>query len=244
MTVQLLPRLSPARASELRAQIVAARVVPVFDVSLLESEFYGKDVFPATGGKRITLEELLDLRRLCVDGVTDVEDGLESDLRLGRVLHRLSERSAGELGNAEVWDFLTLLLLPDVATARFGTTSKDLSSRLTGGNRRHVFQRLWRRWNVLGPVAVESKFFTEDEYQAVLERRITSEMKSLALGVFEEVRRASNDGGFTRREYTRLYMKQLIQTTGIVDISENDSDHMSALLDYVTATTKTIISGS
>ena len=39
-------------------------------------------------------------------------------------------------------------------------------------------------------------------------------------------------------------MKQLIQTTGIVDISENDSDHMSALLDYVTATTKKIISGS
>ena len=244
MTVQLLPRLSPARASELRAQVVAAQAVPVFDVSLLESEFYGKSVFPATGGKRITVEELLDLRRLCVDGVADAEDGLESDLRLGRVFNGLSERSAGELGNAAVWDFLTLVLLPDVGTSRFGITSKDLSSRLTGGNRRHVFQRLWRRWNVLGPAAVESKFFTEDEYQAVLERRITSEMKSLALSVFEEVRRASIDGGFTRREYTRMYMKQLIQTTGIVDISENDSDHMSALLDYVTATTKKIISGS
>lgn len=244
MTVQLLPRLSPARASELRAQVVAARAVPDFDLALVEGEFYEKGVFPATGGTRITLEELLNLRRVCVDSVADAEGGLESDLRLGRVFYGLSERSAGELGNAAVWDFLTLVLLPDVATRRFGATSKTLAIRLTGGNRRHVFQRLWRRWNVLGPTAVESKFFTEDEYQAVLERRITSEMKSLALGVFEEVRRASNDVGFTRREYTRRYMTQLLQTTGIVDISENDSDHMSALLDYVTTTTKRILFGS
>lgn len=244
MTVRLLPRLSPARAAELRAQVVAARVVPSFDESLLESEFYGLDAFPATGGTRVTLEELLDIRRLCVEAIADAEDGPESDLRLGRVLHEKSGRSTGELGNPAVWDFLTLVLLPDVAVARFGTSSKDLASRLTGGNRRHVFQRLWRRWNVLGPTAIESRFFTDDEYQAVLERRITSEMKSLALGVFEEVRRASADDGFGRREYTRLYMKQLIQTTGIVDISENDGDHLAAVLDYVAATTKKIISGS
>lgn len=241
MTVQLLPRLEPARAAELRAKVVEARVVPAFDDSLFDSEFHGQRAFPATGGMRIRPEELLELRRLCVDAVSEAGDGPDIDLRLGRVFHDMTERSVGELGNPAVWDFLTLVLLPDVAIARFSIESKDLVSRLTGGNRRHVFQRLWRRWNVLGPTAVESRFFTEDEYQAVLERRVTSEMKSLARGVFEEVRGSSSDVGLTRREYTRSYMKQLVQTTGLVDISESDMEHMSALLAYVTETTRKIL---
>lgn len=241
MTYQLLPRLAPARAAELRAKIISTRIVPVFDPSLFESEILAADAFPSTGGPRTSSQDLLALRERCLAAIADTSEGSEIDLRLGRIFYEMSESSTGEYGNAAVWDFLTLVLLPDLATRRFGIDSKDLASRLTGGNRRHVFKRLWSRWNVLGPEAVEMRLFTEDEYQAILERRITSEMKSLALGVFEEVRRSTADGRFERRRFNRLYMKQLLQTTGLVDISEDDKEHMAVLLDYVTETTRRIL---
>lgn len=241
MTYTLLPRLAPGRASELRSKIISARVHPVFDVSLLESEISAANAFPSSGGARISQQALLALREQCLDSLPDPLDGAKIDLRLGRIFHEMSEGSTGEYGIAAVWDFLTLVLLPDVATKRFKIDSKDIVSRLTGGHRRHVFQRLWRRWNLLGPQAIESKTFTEDEYQALLERTITSEMKGLALGVFEEVHRATTDGMFARREFTRPFMKQLMQTTGLVDISEDDRAHLSVLLDYVSDTTRKLL---
>lgn len=244
MTYQLFPRLSTARASELRTQIIVADSPPVFEPALLESLIRSTDAFPSTGGARINIDALLAFREECLSSVLDPSDGAGADLALGKKLYELSHDSSGEFGNGAVWDFLTLALLPDVATQRFNLTSKDVASRLTGGNRRHVFQRLWRRWNVLGPEAVESRFFTEDEYQAVLERRITSEMPRLARGVFNEVRKSVGDGRFARREYTRLFMKQLLQTTGLVDISEDDEVHLSELMGYVSRKTTGVLSKS
>lgn len=235
MSYSLYPRLSAERASVEREKLLAGEAT--FDVSLLEEALTDASSFPPTGGQRVTADELQRLRTKCVAALNlPWEEGArrdqEMDLRLGRVLHEESEGSAGEFGKAQVWDFLTLILLPDLALERFPRDRKGAVARLTGGNRRHVFQRLWRRWNVFGSVIVESQELTEDDYVALLERRLTGQNRVLAVRTVGEMRRSGRSGQ-SRREFTRVFMRQLVQVSGLVDMSEDDPDYLDALFTHV-----------
>lgn len=244
MTQQLYPRLSVARASELRSSILSSPSSPTFDQSMLNEELLAADVFPPSGGTRVSAQELLDLRAECSTAIEGLSHGSELDLALGRVFYEVSRESIGEFGNSRVWDFLTLVLLPDVAVRRFPLSGKGVDVRFVGGNRRHVFQRLWRRWNVLGRDLVESRVLAEDEYQAIFERTLTSEMKNLTVRAAAEIQRVVEAEEYDRREFTRTFMKQLLQTTGLVSVSDSDVAHLEALVVHVSAMTKRVLDRS
>lgn len=234
---QLYPRLSPEVADAIRIEMIRSENVYEFKPEKFEEALSAADSFPATGGRRTSEEELLDLRDECLRAV-EFADGTSSlttsqfDMRLGQVLYRRSIGSIGEFGNARVWDFLTLILLPDIASTRFPGTTNNLSARFTGGNRRHVLQRLWRRWKVFGDEVVESGRLTEDDYVALLERRLTSERPAVAAKAAEAIL-GSNRSGTNRREYTRVLMRQLVQISGIVEIGDDDPEHLDALMRHI-----------
>lgn len=234
---RLYPRLSPDIADAIRVELIRSESVFEFRPEKFEEALSAAGSFPATGGRRTTENELLDLREECLNAVAFSEGSSslptsEFDLQLGRVLYKRSIGSTGEFGNARVWDFLALILLPDIASARFPGTASTLGARFTGGNRRHVLQRLWRRWKVFGDEVVESGHLTEDDYVALLERRLTSERPAVAARAAAAIL-GSKRTGTSRREFTRVLMRQLVQMSGIVEIGDDDPEHLDALMNHV-----------
>lgn len=234
---QLYPRLSPDASDLIRTELIRSESICEFSPEKFEEALSAADSFPATGGRRTTENDLLELRGECLNAV-EFSEGSSSlatsqfDLQLGRVLYKRSVGSTGEFGNARVWDFLTLVLLPDITSARFPGTTSNLGARFTGGNRRHVLQRLWRRWRVFGEQIVVSGRLTEDDYVALLERRLTSERPAVAAKAAETILRSKRTGT-NRREYTRVLMRQLVQISGIVEIGDDDPEHLEALMRHI-----------
>ncbi|WP_322734599.1 DNA cytosine methyltransferase [Streptomyces chromofuscus] len=108
-------------------------------------------VYVATGGDRVSADHLEELR----DGVlglakrsgfpddSDRARNAEFDLQLAALLHAEMGMVPAEAASRDVWAFLALILLPDVAYWRYPQPPRDriLGTDLT----RHVFGRLWWR---------------------------------------------------------------------------------------------------
>jgi site-specific DNA-cytosine methylase len=112
---------------------------------------HDSSVYVATGGDRVDPARLRDLRDAVVDlarqsGFPDDSDrsrNADFDLRLAAMLHAEMGIVPAEAASRDVWAFLALILLPDVAFWRYPRPPKDrvLGTDLT----RHVFGRLWWR---------------------------------------------------------------------------------------------------
>lgn len=240
----LYPRVDAKDAHRLQSEFISRLDAKIeFSDSDLDAALSSPRAFPPTGGRRISEAELRDLRRSCLDGLADasasndVAKTSSFDLAVGRVLHQAGKQSFGEFGDPYVWDFLTLILLPDLAAKRLAMGSSSVGSgsslakRVTGGDRRHVFQRLWKRWLIFGPDIVESGKLTEDDYVATIERLITNRPR-LARVVAEAIM-ASDYSGSDRREYSRVFMRKLQQTSGLVQIRDDDEVYLRNVVEAV-----------
>ncbi|GAA3371887.1 hypothetical protein GCM10020367_24530 [Streptomyces sannanensis] len=108
-------------------------------------------VYVATGGDRISEAQLNRLRGLVLDLAANAgfpepagrARNAEFDIRLAALLHSEMGLVPAEAAARDVWAFLALVLLPDVAYWRYPQPPKDriLGTDLT----RHVFGRLWWR---------------------------------------------------------------------------------------------------
>ncbi|MFE2478162.1 DUF6339 family protein [Streptomyces sp. NPDC059389] len=144
----LYPRLLAAQAKPLfeeygRLEITAltGRVADAHDAA----------VYVATGGDRVSPARLSELRDLVVGlaehagfpGESDRTRRAQFDLKLAVLLHREMDMVPAEAAAPDVWAFLALVLLPDVAFWRYPKPPGDrvLGTDLT----RHVLGRLWWR---------------------------------------------------------------------------------------------------
>lgn len=229
----LLPRLDSREASKLRSAFLANPNGASFSSSLFEDMLQHRSAFPATGGIRVTADELLVFRSLCVSSVDSSimpNFGTYFDLEMGKLLNDFGLDKRSDMGTASVWDFLSLVLLPDVIAKRLGSIKEEnqgLRSRLTGGDRRHQLQRLWKRRIVLGDEIVDAQILTEDDYLQLLERNITLERGALTKRVAHQIVN-SGYSGEKRRQYARTMMKFLLQMSGLVHFSENDVAHLES----------------
>ncbi|WP_349636852.1 DUF6339 family protein [Streptomyces sp. 549] len=115
------------------------------------AESHDSAVYVATGGDRVSTAQLKKLRAEVValaeeagfPGESDRSRNAEFDLRLAALLHAGTGMVPAEAASRDVWAFLALVLLPDVAHWRYPKPPKDrlLATDLT----RHVFGRLWWR---------------------------------------------------------------------------------------------------
>ncbi|MFI8235797.1 DUF6339 family protein [Streptomyces sp. NPDC085866] len=146
--------------SFLYPRLLAAQARPLFDeyreLTLTElarrvAVSHDSAVYVATGGDRISAAQLRELREGVLDlakqaGFPDDSDrtrNAEFDLQLAALLHAEMGMVPAEAASRDVWAFLALALLPDVAFWRYPQPPKDrvLGTDLT----RHVFGRLWWR---------------------------------------------------------------------------------------------------
>lgn len=247
--VVLFPRLDSVTAMEKRRTLLGVNPSEVdFRESDLSDLLADPHVFPPTGGRTIKEDELNQFRARCSQAIADAsnlsvpEFNRVVDLELGRLLCELGQNSKGEFGQPQVWDFLTLVLLPDVAIRRISSadSSEEKSGssvdKLTGGSRRHVLQRLWKRWSVFGVEVVCSERLTEDDYGGMLERRLTLERHNVAIKAAESIV-SSGYAGQARRRYARALLRNLIALSGVVDISDSDQGNLNDVFDYLRSQT-------
>jgi hypothetical protein len=122
------------------------------------------------------------------------------DAKAARLLMEKLPIAPGEASRDDVWAFLTLVLLPDIATWRF---SDQQSSRVLGGVR-NAFQRLWWRAHVLHDAESKEPYalveLPEDALVGLMERPALSSNPKVALAVAKAVAKLANALPPSRRE--------------------------------------------
>ncbi|MET9429090.1 DUF6339 family protein [Streptomyces sp. NPDC003036] len=150
--VYLYPRLLPAAASGLREGYLQRSVEYLRDRSRLShpAMFYA-----ATGGARLSEQRLGSLREAVLACATERgypakpsrKQAASFDIEVATILHRDSGIVPAEAVAGDLWAFLSLVVLPDVAAWRFADLHRD---RVLGTDvTRHVFGRLWWRAHLL-----------------------------------------------------------------------------------------------
>ncbi|MFF4436781.1 DUF6339 family protein [Streptomyces sp. NPDC001621] len=144
----LYPRLLAEQARPLFDEY---RQLTVRELTNRVSVTHDSAVYVATGGDRVSQAQLQQLRDGILDlakqaGFPDESDrarNAEFDLRLAAMLHEEMGMVPAEAASRDVWAFLAMVVLPDVAHWRYPQPPKDrvLGTDLT----RHVFGRLWWR---------------------------------------------------------------------------------------------------
>ncbi|WP_343239570.1 DUF6339 family protein [Streptomyces sp. SID9913] len=144
----LYPRLLPEQAKPLFEEY---RGLAATDLSARVALTHESAVYVATGGDRVPPARLTDLRAAVLDlakhaGFPEESDRVrnaEFDLKLAALLHAETGMVPAEAASRDVWAFLAVILMPDIAFWRYPQPPKDriLGTDLT----RHVFGRLWWR---------------------------------------------------------------------------------------------------
>ncbi|MFD4771095.1 DNA cytosine methyltransferase [Streptomyces niveus] len=144
----LYPRLLTDQARPLYEEY---RNLTVPELTERVSASHDSAVYVATGGDRVSVGQLNQLRAAVVElaeqagfpGHSDRTRNAEFDLRIAALLHAETGMVPAEAASRDVWAFLALVLLPDVAHWRYPKPPKDrvMATDLT----RHVFGRLWWR---------------------------------------------------------------------------------------------------
>ncbi len=149
----------------------------------------------------------------------DLDDMLDSEGRirtsmptydwcLGRSLYRHLHIVNSDAAHASTWNFLSLMVFPDLVWARFPELSE---SRALGGPR-NVLRRAWRRYELLAELDGQgAENLNEDELVQLTERTSLARNRHL---VIELARRVIAYQGSGRMQFARELCKRATFVTG------------------------------
>lgn len=205
--------------------------------------------FSSTGGSPIASVELVKIR----DEIMNIairngygRKGTRSefsnfDYQTASWLAEQHNFESGEALRDDVWAFIAIVLLPDIAYWRFGKSPE----RYFGGVR-NTFQRLWLRgkifdrgesstdrWKILAEL-------TEDAFVQIVERPSISGNPVLALAIGEAwIRASAHHGKGAMEDVTRRAIPQIRVRNEVRCLDELDISELEALLDEAFETSST-----
>jgi len=229
------PRLPTSVARELLEPIRVASGDGIANVAKLASTDHPKAAPVATGGRKASSEDLHAVRTAVLAAVDRwIEVGAipraqqpAFDAQLGQSLHESLRILPADAAHPGTWNFLTLVLLPDVAVTRFNDLSDD---RGLGTKReRNVLSRAWIRWETLGDLLLEGNpTLGEDELVGLLERTAVARNRVLAIELAKAV--LSYGGGMARSEFARKLYKLVRYRTGPLLLDLLSQEELSDLV--------------
>tara|TARA_Y100001933_G_scaffold216780_1_gene224074 strand:- start:115 stop:939 length:825 start_codon:yes stop_codon:yes gene_type:complete len=229
----LLPQIRDFTATKLINSIALNGKIEIIDPE------YNERFFTNTGGQRIPTSYLNDLR----------EEIKETAIRFGFPLKKKSYldfefeiakiffsspflwndndgNPTGEALRNNFWAYLTILLLPDIATWRWGfpkdnIPTKAWSVRMRGGGIRNTFQRIFRRVvsfdkgkNFSDSERLELiQQLNEDEFQAIIERTSLSASPKISIFCAEEIISRKPNENISDKMKQFIYRKSSIDLT-------------------------------
>lgn len=161
--VFLFPRLLPSAAKTLREAYLGKSAEELRSSADLShtAMFYA-----ATGGVRLPVGRLRDIRAEILRAAEERgfpashnrKQAATFDITVAEMLHRDSGIIPAEAVAGDLWAFLSLVLMPDVAAWRYSDLHRDrvLGSDVT----RHVFGRLWWRAHLVHDSEAEEETST------------------------------------------------------------------------------------
>jgi hypothetical protein len=241
----LYPRLLAARADELFNDYQG-----LSDLTVLGERARAHDeasVFVATGGDRAPAEMLVEIRQrvlgFAVAGgfplLPNRSAAAEFDLQAARYLHSSMGVAPAEASARDVWAFVALVLLPDVAYWRFYDPDKGMDGDrvLATDITRHVFGRLWWRAQLVHDRELEEPYAAlsilgESDMDQVHARRIglgsSPRVVRAILLVWDGVHRSGALAGISAREAFRDYLKMLLRLVPFISFDALDDDLLHA----------------
>lgn len=148
----LWPRLDPGAATALFADL-ATLDVPA--LSSRASTTNDAQTFASTGGRRATEFELLAVRSATLNVASRfgfpnaIRNPIGFDRELAPALIAAMPMTVGEATTRSVWNFSSLVLMPDLTFWRFGVSNRE--RWVCSDRTRHMFSRLWWQAHLLAP---------------------------------------------------------------------------------------------
>jgi hypothetical protein len=212
------PRLSlpfaKARISEIAEAMSSGEIS---DVQALARTEYPRAAPVATGGRVADSGHIANVRAAALkaiepwrwQGRVSRTQAAAFDLALGTALHEHLRIVPADAAHDETWNFLTLVVFPDVAVLRFPNMHPD---RLIG-TPRNVLWRTWYRQEVLGELLHSTdRPLGEDELVGLFERSAVARNRALIRRLAVAV--LVYDGPTARSEWARDLYKRVTFSTG------------------------------
>ncbi len=178
--------------------------------------------YAPTGGTRVGIEELQQLRRdiescaLAAGYPTVSKGGFQRFDCEVAVLLANRELPVGEMIRAETWAWIACLLVPHIVRWRFGKVDKQTTaSRFAGTLQRNAIGRLWLRSFVLDEGAEAKdrwelvRGVSEDAAVALLERPRVASDRRMARAIIRQWLRLKRGGTQELEQVQRSAMKAL-----------------------------------
>lgn len=234
----LYPRLLSGRAQRLFEKY-AVTSSPA-DLTTSAATHDDSAVFVATGGTRVPTDSLSALansvRRLAGRYGFPLSRRLptEFDIELAKLLHESMEIAPAEAAARDVWAFLSLVLLPDVAYWRFPEPPGDrvLNTDIT----RHVFGRLWWRAELVHDPALNDPYdalmiLGEADFDHVYARRArigaSPKIVRNLLLVWRQLRESGALADTNDREAFRANLVQLNRVVPFLSLNALDDEALA-----------------
>ncbi|WP_159838606.1 DUF6339 family protein [Nocardia sp. CY41] len=220
----LYPRLLRHRAKILAAEYKELNPLDLHNRWALADE---SAVFVATGGTRVDRDKLQFLRDIVIDlakesGFPEPPDSRQKvtfDLNLAVALHKEMRIAPAEAAAGDVWAFLALIVLPDVAHWRYPRPPADrvLGSDLT----RHVLGRMWWRAHLVYSPADSEPYAAlhvlgEAAFDQIYARRAALGGSPHLIKSILRVWRRMDLKGMTERDILRDFLKRLLRLAPFV----------------------------
>jgi hypothetical protein len=192
-------------------------------------------IFPAEGVP-VSVARLRELHSIAFDAVHSLDVRRRADrdrlfdVAVGNVLASwFEEDGRSQAAHPDIWPYITLVVLPDLAVQRFGpdATGRLPHDRFVAG-RRNVFQRLYLRSWILGDLLSDPELpMFEDELVGLIDRNLSSDHR-LARMVSEQITNLGRTRN--RREPVRNAFKTLQFELRVTDVSALNDDALRSLL--------------
>lgn len=245
----LYPRLLP---SETEKRFRALHEIPSGLHQSMVVNHSPRAVYAATGGRRISREELDQLRASLLRVAR--EQGFPTsratvqrsifDRETARVLYEQCLMVPGEASQRQVWAFLALVLLPDVCAWRWPADSDGRypPDRFKGTDlTRHAFARLWTRAHVLHDPMADDPYHLldvlgENDLDQIMARRSAlAASPALVRAIVRAHRDDRADKSVSSREVFRQSLMRLLRLTAFLDIDSTSEAELGHLVRRVRA---------
>tara|TARA_Y100000589_G_C27185883_1_gene642648 strand:- start:270 stop:1076 length:807 start_codon:yes stop_codon:yes gene_type:complete len=205
--IYLLPQITKEISGKIITEIAKKGVIENYDMISISNIQEGISYTP-TGGRRVSSHELYSLREKIINlskqygyDNKNSKNFLEFEYKLAILFKESSflwhkGYPTGEALRNDFWSYFTIVLLPDIATWRWGfpengEPTKAWSDRMLGGTR-NTFQRVFKRVisfdkgvNDPNPLSLINELL-EDDFSAILERSSLGGNSSIAICLAEE----------------------------------------------------------
>lgn len=210
------PRLSEAPARQILRDIVDLDPRKLREIATI----HHPDAAPVEiGGHRVddsVIEELRDRIRERA-GICGFPEPLNKgavggfDRPVTRILHSTMNIVPADAASERVWNYVTLVLLPDVAVWRWPMRA---TNRLLG-HPRNAFRRLWWRAEVVGPDLIDApNGLGEDELVNIMERSTIAASSRLSRALAEKI--FNSQTSMARSEVMRDSAKRLLRIQAVL----------------------------